>query len=172
LKRQVSELRDDSSGQKSPSPCGNRLSLFLPSRVTQGIADTADYRFETRYDEPPWAAFILDHQPSLEFAGGAAMGILLLLAVLACPPGERLIDLEGKIPSNLKVLYLVVTLKPFYARLYIYPVGSPKDFLPCCGNKSTSVIRLPIGEGRFCVRQSQPQVEWHIRGLLRPDIEI
>jgi hypothetical protein len=97
---------------------------------------------------------------------------LLLLAALACPPGERLLDLAGKLPPNLKFLDLVVTLKPFYARLYIYPLGSPKDFLPCCGNKSTSVIRLPVGEGRFCVRQSQPRIEWRIRGLLRPDIEM
>jgi hypothetical protein len=65
---------------------------------------------------------------------------------------------------------LVVSVKPFYSRIYIDQLGFPDSFQPCCGNKPTSVLRLPVGEGRFCVRQSQPQMKWHIRALLRPDI--
>lgn len=65
---------------------------------------------------------------------------------------------------------LVVSVKPFYSRIYIDQLGFPDSFQPCCGNKPTSVLRLPVGEGRFCVRQSQPQMKWHIRALLRPDV--
>jgi hypothetical protein len=42
----------------------------------------------------------------------------------------------------------------------------------CCSNKPTSVLRVPIGTGRFCVRQSQPQMKWNMRAILRPDIEM
>jgi hypothetical protein len=98
------------------------------------------------------------------------MATLLLIVALSCKPGERLLDLAGKLPSGLQYVDLVVSVKPFYSRIYIYQLGFPDNFQPCCGNKPTSVLRLPAGEGRFCVRQSQPQMEWHIRALLRPDI--
>jgi hypothetical protein len=42
----------------------------------------------------------------------------------------------------------------------------------CRRNKPTSVLRVPIGTGRFCVRQSQPQMKWNMRAILRPDIEM
>ena len=98
------------------------------------------------------------------------MATLLLIVALACKPGERLLDLSDKLPSSLQYVDLVVSVKPFYSRIYIYQLGLPDSFQPCCGNKPTSVLRLPAGSGRFCVRQSQPQMEWHIRALLRPDI--
>jgi hypothetical protein len=31
-------------------------------------------------------------------------------------------------------------------------------------------LHVPIGTGRFCVRQSQPQMTWRARAVLRPDI--
>lgn len=98
--------------------------------------------------------------------------LLLLIAVLSCKPGDRAIDLTTKVPHNLKTMDFVVSVEPFYARLYIYGPDSPEDFQQCCNNKPTSVIRLPTGDGRFCVRQSQPQMKWTVRALFRPGIEM
>jgi hypothetical protein len=100
------------------------------------------------------------------------MGKLLIAVALACQPGDRLIDLSGKLPHGLQFMDFVVSVKPFYSRFYIYQLGFPDSFQQCCSNKPTSVLRVPIGEGRFCVRQSQPQMKWSIRALLRPDIEM
>lgn len=100
------------------------------------------------------------------------MAHLLLMAALACGSGERLLDLRGKVPLTLKMLDLVISVSPFYSRIYIYPLGSPDDFEPCCGNKPTSILRLPIGNAQFCIRQSQPQMKWQIRGLLQPEISL
>jgi hypothetical protein len=100
------------------------------------------------------------------------MAMLLLIISLTCRPGERLLDLNGKLPSSLLYVDLVVSVKPFYARIYVYQLGFPDNFQPCCGNKPTSVLRLPVVGGRFCVRQSQPQMDWQIRALLRSDVEM
>ena len=97
---------------------------------------------------------------------------LLLVAALACQPGDRLIDLSSKLPRGLQYMDLIVSVEPFYTRVYIYQVGYPDSFQQCCSNKSTSVLRVPIGTGRFCVRQSQPQMKWNMRAILRPDIEM
>jgi hypothetical protein len=97
---------------------------------------------------------------------------LLLIAALACQPGERQIDLAGKLPRALKFMDIVVSVEPSYTRLYIYQLGFPDSFQQCCSNKLTSVLRVPIGAGQFCVRQSQPQMKWHMRAILRPDIEM
>jgi hypothetical protein len=97
---------------------------------------------------------------------------LLILVALACQPGDRLIDLSGKLPRGLQFMDLIVTVEPFYARFYIYQLGFPDSFQQCCGNKSTSVLRVPVGTGRFCVRQSQPQMKWRARGLVGRDIEM
>jgi hypothetical protein len=67
---------------------------------------------------------------------------------------------------------LVVSVEPFYTRFYIYQLGFPQSRQQCCSNKPTSVLRVPIGTGRFCVRQSQPQMKWRAHALLRPDIEM
>lgn len=100
------------------------------------------------------------------------MNAVLMLIALACPPGERLLDVSGKIPPNLRSLELLITVEPFYARIYIYEAGLPETFQPCCGNQSTSVIKVPIVSGRFCVRQSQPRMTWKIRGLLKSGFEL
>jgi hypothetical protein len=97
---------------------------------------------------------------------------LLLIAALACQPGERLIDLSGKLPRGLQFMDFVVSVEPFYTRFYIYQLGFPDSFQQCCNNKSTSVLRVPIGAGRFCVRQSQPRMKWHLRTVAKPDIEL
>ena len=97
---------------------------------------------------------------------------LLLVAALACQPGDRLIDLSSKLPRGLQYMDLIVSVEPFYTRVYIYQVGYPDSFQQCCSNKSTSVLRVPIGTGRFCVRQSQPQMKWNMRAILRQDIEM
>ncbi len=79
---------------------------------------------------------------------------LLLVAALACQPGDRLIDLSGKIPRGMRSMDFVVSLEPFYTQFYIYQPG------------------FPIVDGRFCVTQSQPQMKWTVHALLRPDIEM
>jgi len=97
---------------------------------------------------------------------------LLIVAALVCQPGERLIDLTGKLPRGLQFMDIVVSVEPFYARLYIYQLGFPDSFQQCCSNKPTSVLRVPIGTGRFCIRQSQPKMKWRVRALLKSDIEM
>jgi hypothetical protein len=100
------------------------------------------------------------------------MEMLLIVAALVCQPGERLIDLSGELPRGLQFMDFVVSVEPFYARMYIYQLGFPDSFQQCCSNKPTSVLHVPIGAGRFCVGQSQPLMKWRLRGLLRPDIEM
>jgi len=97
---------------------------------------------------------------------------LLIAAVLACLPGDRLIDWSGKLPRGLQFLDFIVTVEPFYTRFYIYQLGYPQSIQHCCNNKPTSVIRVPVGEGQFGIRQSQPQMKWHARALLKPDLEM
>jgi hypothetical protein len=97
---------------------------------------------------------------------------LLLVAALACQSGERLVDWSAKLPHRVQYMDLVVTIEPFYARLYIYQLGYPDSMQQCCNNKRTSVVRVPVGAGRFCVRQSQAQMKWQAHGLLRPDFEL
>jgi hypothetical protein len=98
--------------------------------------------------------------------------LLITAAVLACNPGDRLIDLSSKIPRGVTSMDFVVSVEPYYTRFYIYQPGFPESVQHCCGNKPTSVIRVPIVDGRFCIRQSQPQMKWHVRALMRPDIEM
>jgi hypothetical protein len=97
---------------------------------------------------------------------------LLIVATLACQPGDRPIDLRDKLPRGLQFMDLVVSVKPFYSRFYIYQLGFPDSFQQCCSDKPTSVLRVPVGDGRFCVRQSQPDMKWSARVLFRPDIEM
>ena len=49
---------------------------------------------------------------------------LLLVAALACMPGDRLVDLAGKIPRDVRSMDFIVSLEPFYARFYIYQPAS------------------------------------------------
>jgi hypothetical protein len=97
---------------------------------------------------------------------------LLLVAALACQPGDRLIDLSSKIPRSVRAMDFVVSLEPFYTRFYIYQPGYPDSIQQCCSGKPAAVLRVPIVDGRFCVRQSQKQMKWSVRALLRPHIEM
>jgi hypothetical protein len=116
---------------------------------------------------PPGQASDASHDPEMVYAAG--MNWLLIMAALACNPGDRLLD---KIPRGLNSIDLVVTVEPFYARFYIYQPGFPDSIQHCCGNKPTSIIKVPVVDGRFCVRQSQPQMKWTVRALFRPDIQM
>jgi hypothetical protein len=98
--------------------------------------------------------------------------LLITAAALACVPGDRLIDLSSKIPRGVTSMDFVVSVEPYYTRFYIYQPGFPESVQHCCGNKPTSVIKVPVVDGRFCIRQSQPQMKWHMRALMRPDIEM
>jgi hypothetical protein len=102
----------------------------------------------------------------------ALMEKLLLVAALACQPGDSLIDLSSKIPRSVRSMDLVVSVEPFYTRFYIYQPGFPDSIQQCCTNKSTAVLRIPVLDGRYCVRQSQPQMKWTVRVLLKPAIEL
>jgi hypothetical protein len=97
---------------------------------------------------------------------------LLVVIALACLPGDRLFDLSSKIPRGIRSMDFVVSLEPFYTWFYIYQPGFPDSLQRCCGGKPSGVSRIPIVDGRFCVRQSQPQMKWKVRALLRPDIEM
>jgi hypothetical protein len=119
---------------------------------------------------PPGQAEDASHDPEMVYAVG--MNWLLIMAALACNPGDRLLDLRDKIPRGLNSIDLVVTVEPFYARFYIYQPGFPDSIQHCCSNKPTSIIKVPVVDGRFCVRQSQPQMKWTVRALFRPDIQM
>jgi len=48
---------------------------------------------------------------------------LLLVVALACQPDDRLIDLSGKLPRGLQYMDVIVSVEPFYTRVYIYQLG-------------------------------------------------
>jgi len=68
---------------------------------------------------PPGQASDASHDPEMVYAAG--MNWLLIMAALACNPGDRLLD---KIPRGLNSIDLVVTVEPFYALLHL-PAGLP-----------------------------------------------
>jgi|ERR1700753_667354 hypothetical protein len=100
------------------------------------------------------------------------MNWILIAATLACNPGDRLLDFSGKIPAGIKFLDILVTVQPAYTRFYIYQPGFPDSFLPCCGDKASGLLHVPVVDGRFCVRQSQPQMKWRAQIILRPELPI
>jgi hypothetical protein len=97
---------------------------------------------------------------------------LLLAAVLACNPRDRLIDLSSKIPRELKFVDLVVSVDPYYTRFYIYQPGYPDSIQQCCSGKASAVLRVPVVDGRYCIRQSQSQMKWQVHILLKPDVQM
>jgi hypothetical protein len=128
---------------------------------------------DQRYRDRLRAVFLFERNAyRFSTVWGTLMEKLLLVAALACQPGDRLIDLSGRLPRGLQYMDFVVSVEPFYTRFYIYQLGFPESFQQCCSNKPTSVLRVPIGTGRFCIRQSQSQMKWRVRALLRPDIEM
>jgi hypothetical protein len=107
-----------------------------------------------------------------ELGYAVAMNWLLITAALACNPGDRLVDLRDKIPRGMNSIYLVVTVDPFYSRFYIYQPGFPDSVQHCGGNRPTSVIKVPVVDGRYCIRQSQPQMKWTVRAMFVPDLQM
>ena len=97
---------------------------------------------------------------------------LLIAALLCCQPGDRLVDWGGRFPSGTHVAALLVTVKPFYARLWIYQPGRPDTIQRCCNDKPASVMRIPISDGKFCIGQSQPQMKWTLKLTLERGEEI
>ena len=100
------------------------------------------------------------------------METFLLIAALACGPGDQLVDFHSKIPLGLKFVDLIVSVNPYYARFYIYQPGYPDSLQQCCSGKPSGVLRVPVIDGRFCIRQSQPQMKWTVHAILRPDREM
>jgi|SRR4051812_24500994 hypothetical protein len=97
------------------------------------------------------------------------MILAFTLIALACNPGDRLIDLSGKIPRAMKTIDLLVSVEPFYTRLYVYQPGFPDSSKSCCRNSPSSILKLPVIDGRFCVKQSQPQMKWKLQIITRPE---
>jgi hypothetical protein len=97
------------------------------------------------------------------------MILALSLIALACNPGDRLIDLSSKILRSIKTIDLLISVEPFYARLYVYQPGFPDSAQSCCRNQPSSILQLPVIDGRFCVRQSQPAMKWKLQIIGRPD---
>jgi hypothetical protein len=89
------------------------------------------------------------------------------MAALACNSGDLLVDLRDKIPRGLNSIDLMATIEPFYARFYIYQPGFPESLQHCCGSKPSSIIKVPVVDGRFCIRQSQPRDEMDGPGALQ-----
>src|SRR5436189_5310699 len=85
------------------------------------------------------------------------------VSAIACATGFQLVDWSDRISPSFNVVSFVITVEPFYTRLTIYPLEHPDERLPCCGNKPTSVIALPRGDGKFCLRQSQPNMKWKMK---------
>ncbi|EAQ33845.1 hypothetical protein NB311A_19976 [Nitrobacter sp. Nb-311A] len=100
------------------------------------------------------------------------MKMLILVAALACGSGDRLMDLRDKIPLGLKYIDLIVSMNPYYARFYIYQPGYPDSLQQCCSGRASGVLRVPVMDGRFCIRQSQRQMSWNVRVVLNPGREI
>lgn len=94
---------------------------------------------------------------------------IVTLAALICNPGDRLIDLSGRIPPYVRSIDVLIEVEPFYARLYVYQPGFPDSTQSCCHNLRNSVLRLPVIDGRFCVKQSQPRMKWKLQVIVRPD---
>lgn len=82
---------------------------------------------------------------------------------MACATGFQLVDWSQRISHDYSIVSFVINVEPFYSRVTIYPLDLPDERLPCCGNKPTSVITLPRGSGKFCIRQSQPNMKWKMR---------
>ena len=97
---------------------------------------------------------------------------VLVVVALMCQPGDRLIDLRSKIPREARSMDFVVSLEPFYTRLYVYQPGFLESTQQCCAGKGSAVLRIPVIDGRFCVKQSQPNMKWTVRALLMPGIEM
>jgi len=76
------------------------------------------------------------------------MTFALVLIAIACNPGDRLIDLSGKLPASLKTVDLLISVEPFYARLYVYQPGFPDSTQSCCRNLPSSVVTLEIEDYR------------------------
>ncbi|MDE2379870.1 hypothetical protein [Bradyrhizobium sp.] len=93
----------------------------------------------------------------------------LVLAALICNPGDRLIDLGGKLPPTVKSIDLLIAVEPYYTRLYVYHPGFPDSIQSCCHGSPTSVVRLAVTDGRFCLRQSRPQMKWKLKVIVRPE---
>lgn len=89
--------------------------------------------------------------------------MLSVVAAVACLTGFKPVDWSVLIPADYSIVSFVISVEPFYTRLTIYPLDYPDEKLPCCGNKPTSVITLPRGSGKFCIRQSQPDMKWKMR---------
>jgi len=100
------------------------------------------------------------------------MQMILVAAVLACQPGHHLVDWSNRIPAGAALADVIVTVEPFYTRLVIYPPGHPEQMQRCCNSKPIGVLRMPVGDGRFCIGQSQPRMKWTLHLTLKPGIEM
>jgi hypothetical protein len=97
---------------------------------------------------------------------------ILIAAVLACQSGYRLVDWHDRVPRGIDSADMVVTVSPFYTRLLIYPAGHPELTQRCCNNRQISVLRVQIGDGRFCIGQSQPQMKWNLQLTFKPELQM
>ena len=97
---------------------------------------------------------------------------LLLVAATTCQAGGRFVDLGGKLPNNLRYIDILVSVEPSYTRLYISQLGFPESVQQCCSGKPAAVLHVPVAAARFCILQSQPQMKWKAKIILRPDLEV
>jgi hypothetical protein len=97
---------------------------------------------------------------------------ILIVALLACQPGHRLIDWSDRIPRGTILADILVTVEPFYTRLSIYQPGHFETVQRCCSGRQASMIRIPIADGRFCIAQSQRQMKLTLHLSLKPGLAL
>ena len=97
---------------------------------------------------------------------------ILIAALLACQPGDRLIDWSDRIPRGTFLANILVTVEPYYTRLSIYQPGHFETVQRCCKGRQASVMRVPVEDGRLCIAQSQPQMKWTLRLSFKPSLEL
>jgi hypothetical protein len=97
----------------------------LPAKVEEAYRAAHARRDRLR------AVFLFDRNAYRWRTQEVLMEKLLLVAALACQPGDRLIDLSGKLPRGLQFVDLVVSVEPFYTRFYIYQLGFPQSRQQC-----------------------------------------
>jgi hypothetical protein len=100
------------------------------------------------------------------------MTLMLVAVAFICSPGDRLVDFRNKIAVNQRFIDILLTVQPAYTRFYIYQPGFPDSFQQCCGDKPSGVLRVPVLDGQFCIRQSQPQMKWRAQVILRPELSL
>ena len=84
--------------------------------------------------------------------------LLLAAVALICQPGDRLIDLSGKLPRGLQYMDLIVSVEPFYTRVYNLPTWIPRQ-LAAVLRQQTHIGFARTNRNRSILRQAKPATD-------------